>query len=201
LVPTENLFVKNIYLGFGSDISAVTDNTIKMYCSEDLEFKHESPTDSTNQKTIGFLWYNKTEENQYIGFSDGIITYNEDGSRFEYDEIEYLDKTEADTRLISQKGKNVPTDVTGLDAAASIEEAEPILKECSRLITSDLFNTLRAFKDRLRGLDELQEIIDIRLSSTNGKTYNCPDLGAELDEHTDGIIEYFSKQLAFASAI
>ena len=199
-VPTENLFVNNVYLGFGSDISAITDNTIQLYSSDDMNFKHYEPSDTTNQKTLRFLWYNKTESNKYIGFSDGLVTRNEDGSIFEYDEIDYLNASEVDARLMAQKGKSVPTDKIGLDAAASIEEAEPILKECSRLITSDLTNTFKSFKDRLRGLTDLQKIIDTLLTSSND-TVNFPKLGKELGDYTEKIISYFSKQLKYAAAV
>jgi hypothetical protein len=40
------------------------------------------------------LWYNKDENNTYIGFSDGIYDPN-------YDEIQYLKDTEQDSRLVS----------------------------------------------------------------------------------------------------
>ncbi len=200
-VPTENLFVKNIYLGFGSDISAVTDNTVQLYSSDDMGFKHFTASDSTNQKTLGFLWYNKTEDNKYVGFSDGVVTRNEDDSIFDYDEITYLNDSEVDSRLMAQKGKTIATDTIGLDAAASIEEAEPILNQCSKLITSDLTNTFKSFKDRLRGLVELQEEIDDILTSTSGATENLPDMGEELDEYITKIVEYFTDQLAYAAAL
>jgi hypothetical protein len=66
-----------------------------------MSFKHYEPSDTTNQKTLRFLWYNKTESNKYIGFSDGVVTRNEDGSIFEYDEIDYLNASEVDARLMA----------------------------------------------------------------------------------------------------
>jgi len=48
---------------------------------------------ATNLKKIGLVWYNKDEDNQYIGFSDGI--YQPD-----YDELTYLEESATDTRLI-----------------------------------------------------------------------------------------------------
>jgi hypothetical protein len=38
------------------------------------------------------LWYNKTDENQYIGFNDGKFD-------LDYDEIEYLKLSNRDARL------------------------------------------------------------------------------------------------------
>ena len=46
------------------------------------------------------LWYNKDEDNTYIGFSDGIYDSG-------YDEITYLEISEVDSRLVAQIGKDV----------------------------------------------------------------------------------------------
>ena len=71
IVP--NIFVKDIYIAFGVETSSIQDNTIKLYNTENSSFNYTSPTDSTNTKNLGFLWYNKNEDGDYIGFSDGIV--------------------------------------------------------------------------------------------------------------------------------
>jgi hypothetical protein len=35
-------------------------------------YKYNPANDSTNLKKIGLVWYNKDENNKYVGFSDGI---------------------------------------------------------------------------------------------------------------------------------
>jgi uncharacterized protein YfbU (UPF0304 family) len=77
----------------------VEDNVIKLYTTEDTSFNYASPNDSTNKKQIGFLWYNKTEENKYIGFSDGVVEIDENSEIIPYDELEYLEKKESEERL------------------------------------------------------------------------------------------------------
>jgi hypothetical protein len=90
-----NLLLKNVYLSFGSDISNIDDNVIKLYTNEPLEYDRLSDEESVNTKGIGLLWYNKDDNGKYLGFSDGI--YDK-----EYDEIEYLGLSERDSRLLSQ---------------------------------------------------------------------------------------------------
>jgi hypothetical protein len=75
--------LKNLYLSFGSDIANIDDNLVKLYTNEPFEFDRLDNNESTNTKGIGLLWYNKNDNGQYVGFSDGI--YDKD-----YDEIEYL---------------------------------------------------------------------------------------------------------------
>jgi hypothetical protein len=43
---------------------------------------------------MGLMWYNKDENNKYVGFSDGVY----DSS---YDEFEYLEKAQVSSRLIA----------------------------------------------------------------------------------------------------
>ena len=76
-IPVEdewyNIFVDNVKISFGTNIANVEDNTLKIYTLSNEGFNYTNPTDQTNTKTIGMLWYNKNELNQYLGFSDGIV--------------------------------------------------------------------------------------------------------------------------------
>ena len=86
------------------------------------------------------MWYNKNEDNTYIGFSDGIYDPA-------YDEIQYLKDTEQDSRLVSQLGKDVPTDEAGLTVSADLEEVLPLLKTLRDTVTRDLNTNVRAFQE------------------------------------------------------
>jgi hypothetical protein len=68
----DNILIKNIELGFGSDLLDVEDNVVRIYSEDSLKFNYNPHSDATNKKKIGLVWYNKDEKNQYIGFSDGI---------------------------------------------------------------------------------------------------------------------------------
>jgi hypothetical protein len=53
---------------------------------------------------MGLIWYNKDENNRYLGFSDGDYD-------FDYDEAEYLKLSEKNSRLLAEIGKpGIPTD-------------------------------------------------------------------------------------------
>jgi hypothetical protein len=58
-------------LGFGSNITGIADNVLQIYTPNRLEYKYHLPTDTTNRKKIGLVWYNKNEFDKYLGFSDG----------------------------------------------------------------------------------------------------------------------------------
>jgi hypothetical protein len=144
-----NIFVNNVKVSFGTNIANVEDNTLKIYTLSDKSFNYKNPTDQTNTKTIGMLWYNKNELNQYLGFSDGIVDLK-DGKVEPYDEIKYLTEQKKNIRLASQLGKdNVPKDIAGLELAALVDEAFIAVEEAKVLINTDLINALKSCEARL----------------------------------------------------
>jgi hypothetical protein len=89
-------------LGFGSDLAMLEDNSLKLY-TPDLPFYDYNGSfgSSANHKRLGLIWCNKTETNEYIGFSDGIVDIDDDGNIVPYDEIEYLKASNFDERLVA----------------------------------------------------------------------------------------------------
>jgi hypothetical protein len=71
--PSPNILLKNVYVALGSNLTRVADNSLKIYSLQDNAFKFTGANDSTNRKDIGFVWYNKNDKNEYVGFSDGIV--------------------------------------------------------------------------------------------------------------------------------
>ena len=152
LVPEadfDNILVKNIYLSFGSDLTKIEDNTLQIFTGDSALYNGSE--NSSNSREIGLLWYNKDEDNTYIGFSDGLYDLN-------YDEIKYLKDTEQDSRLVSQLGKDVPTDEAGLKVSADFEEVMPLLKTLRDTITRDLNNNIRAFREQIETIAETTEL-------------------------------------------
>ena len=134
----DNILVKNIYLSFGFDLTKIEDNTLQIFTGDSAIYNGDE--NSSNSREIGLLWYNKNEDNTYIGFSDGIYDPT-------YDEIQYLKDTEQDSRLVSQLGKDVPTDEAGLTVSADLEEVLPLLKTLRDTVTRDLNTNVRAFQE------------------------------------------------------
>lgn len=192
-----NLLLKNVYLSFGSDISNIDDNVIKLYTNEPLEYDRLSDEESINTKGIGLLWYNKDDNGKYLGFSDGI--YDK-----EYDEIEYLELSEGDSRLLSQQGKDVPLDEAGLDLSADIVEAEILLNRLRNSITQDLYQMIHSFRARIEGIcnDTKNNTIEKDYFNTllNSSTGSIAAAGKQLEEDTKKIVEYYLAKLSNARA-
>ena len=72
--------INDLQLGFGSNVTGISDNVIQIYSPNSLDYKYYLHNDATNKKKIGLVWYNKNEVDKYLGFSDGY--YDPD-----YDEI------------------------------------------------------------------------------------------------------------------
>ena len=188
-----NIAVENIELGFGSDLVAVGDNTLKIYTESDPQYKYYGhnpyPYDKklgypneinkvTNEKRLGLLWYNKNDLNEYLGFSDGL--YDPD-----YDEIEYLDLAKEDTRLTVQMGRDgIPTDRDSLNLAANLEEAIPLITKAMKVVTQDLTTTLRALRSQVEGITTFTNEIDklIALAAAGGSD-SLAMLAADIDDN------------------
>lgn len=204
---TENIIVNNIELGFGSDLTAIGDNTVKIYTESDSVYKYQghspAPYDRklgypnqlnavTNQKTLGILWYNKNDLNEYVGFSDGL--YDPD-----YDEIAYLDLAREDTRLTAHIGREgVPTDKESLELAANIEEGKPLIESAMKVVTQDLITMLRALHAQFEGIDDFTTEINNCITSLKGiATDNANSIKNTLtllDTQYSKILEYGKKK-------
>jgi hypothetical protein len=55
--------------------------------STKMQYDKNSLNEDINTKTIYATWYNKTDDNEFIGFSDGVVDK-------EYDEDKYLNEYE-----------------------------------------------------------------------------------------------------------
>ena len=93
--PAEGFYditLSNFYVSFGNELSKVEDNTVKISTFNDVVY--EIGEESAKPK-CNVTWYNKDENNKYIGFSDGrpvINSENEIDATNAYSELEYLDK-------------------------------------------------------------------------------------------------------------
>lgn len=189
-----NLLMKNVYLSFGSDIANIDDNTVKLYTNEPLEYDRLADNESVNTKGIGLLWYNKNDAGQYLGYSDGIVDRD-------YDEIEYLQLSEHDSRLLAQQGKDVPLDEIGLDLSADIVDAEKLLEKLTTSITQDLYQMIWAFYSRIEGVVNDTENNDLENyfnNLTNAQTGLIAAAGKQLDEDSKKMVDYYLAKLSNA---
>lgn len=160
-----NIFVRNIITGFGSEIANIEDNTLQIYTKQSLYYNE---SEASHEKDLAIAWYNKNSSNEYLGFSDGKYDKN-------YDEIEYLKESAKISRLTSRRSENVPDDYPGLSLAADIEELNNKLGNVGKVMQYDLKNLLDTYKTRLNDVIIKDDIISdrfekiIELSNESGQ--------------------------------
>ena len=157
IIGNEKIWIKDITIGFGSNLIEIEDNSLKLYTNNSNTYVYNEGNGSEeNDKQLGLIWYNKTENNEYVGFSDGVFDLN-------YDEIEYRKESYADARLMAQKGKaGVATDEESLTLTANIDEASSMMIDTYTALTTDLAQVLLALKRQVTStdfVDELNELI------------------------------------------
>lgn len=87
-----DIILSNFYVSFGNELSKIEDNTVKITTFDDIVYEVGG---ASAQPKCNITWYNKDENNKYIGFSDGrpiINSENNIDTENAYSEFEYIDK-------------------------------------------------------------------------------------------------------------
>lgn len=137
----DNIFIKNIEFGFGSDLKDIEDNSVKIYCQNSLKYNHDPHDNNTNLKKIGLVWYNKDENDKYIGFSDGIYDPT-------YDEFDYLAMSNFDMDLINKQKElsySGPKDKMGLTFAVHCDISEKTFQDILKIFTNSINGEYTSF--------------------------------------------------------
>jgi len=105
----------SIEIYFGMDMSKINDDTFTIYSSSSSTYNMIKAEDNPNynRKEIFPVWFNKTTEGSYIGFSDGIYSlkdYEDEPIGEEYDEDEYLQKYKEYEKIARLKLTNLEAD-------------------------------------------------------------------------------------------
>lgn len=197
-VDGENpIHFKNVTLGFGTDLTTVEDNSLKIYTTSSATYQYNEGEGANLTKDFGLVWYNKTEDDQYIGFSDGVINVN-NGIVQNYDEIEYNKLSFADARLLAQKAKsNVPTDELGLSLAANIAESETYYTQAYKALTTDLAQVLSSMGRQL-GNSTLRNDVNTFIA---GNDAILTQYGVRAEELAQDLVAYYSDILQYAADV
>lgn len=159
----DNIFVNNIAIGMGCDLTLLENNKLQLYSDDSPQYKYYPHTNESNLKTMGLLWINKDDENRYVGFSDGIYDPT-------YDELDYLEKSKVNARLVKYKGKeNVPPDEQSLNLAANIDEAATAIKNAVNVVNRDLVKVLREFQSMVSNVNQLSDNIGLLINLSSGE--------------------------------
>lgn len=71
VMPYSNILVDNINVSFGYNAEQVEDNTVKISTADSLTY--DNIKDASVTKKLTLTWYNKDENNKYLGFADGAF--------------------------------------------------------------------------------------------------------------------------------
>lgn len=149
----DDILVKDITIGLGNNIEQISDNTLQIYSSNSLDYTY---TGDNEDKSLLLLWYNKDNNNKYIGFNDCEFDTEWDkeiDGKFDtqYNEVEYRKASERYNRLSAQLGKEgIPQDEQGLTIAANFEEGKPIFNNIYKLFSTDLYRLIRQMSSNIR---------------------------------------------------
>ena len=187
----EDIIVSDIYIGLGVDLIQVEDNKAEIQTAESLNY-NDPTTDVDNTKIIRLQWYNKDENNQYIGFSDGIVPEST-----EENELDYAKRLSEHNRIVAQMKKDgVPDDYAGFELNARCEEIQTIWKTLRTLIDKDLYSEIKKFRNALNGKakDEFADwIADIDGGINSDTGYNI-----EIKKQFENLLDFYKNGLSFA---
>ena len=187
----DNIFVSDIAVGMGCDLTLLKDNKLQLYTSDNLIYKYNSHSDITNLKNMKILWINKDDENRYVGFSDGV--YDPD-----YDELEYLEISKENTRLTKYKNvENIPFDKQSLMLAANIDEAASAITNATNVVSRDLVRTIREFQSVLSNLKLSEDIGKLINSSKKNEEYYLPGYASSIMDLLKLSREQYAKILKY----
>ena len=202
-----NIKVQNVIIGFGSQIYKIPDNSIKIYTDNTNTFKVENKNPEVAEtKQLKLLWYNKTEDNEYVGFSDGKASNFSDGKLYsDYDEIAYRQLVKKDTRLLNQKSDEYYDDELSLSIAADRVDINKLAKSSARVIQGELYRELRGLYKWTKNMfeedeDENDTIIDEMLDEKGiaEELESLPKLAISLENNADALSDYYLTALKAA---
>ena len=188
----DNILVKNIQIGLGTNIVGIEDNTLNLYTYDSIVFDYDKQTEEDNKRNLQFIWYNKDENNKYIGFSDNKI----DDKTENYDEMEYLDINAKNILLQSKLNiPNIPTDEKGLNLATDIDTVEAKIIDILTIYKTDVSKHLAKLKSAVLPLEN--DPIGAYLAKLNEIIISIEEEDGELNT----LISYYKKVLKYAYEI
>ena len=116
----------------------------------------------------------------------------------EYDEIDYLKRTNLDSRLVAQLGRaDVPSDANGLKLAADLKDTKPLMIKARDYLTKEVANVLKSLRRQVPNTT-FEEELDLLLDISTGvliTQYNNADQAIEdWDNQYVQILQYAYNQ-------
>lgn len=172
--PVNNILMSNLQIVLGDNLISIPDNTFSLVVDDE---KDSSTTYYDGEtKIIRATWYNKTEDNEFIGFSDGVVDT-------EYDEEEYQNEFETEwSGAQSAEIEDVAPLKQSLQIYYDAEKIHSTLGEMRRYADQDIYTLVTALNNYLIKFNQTGYTNeDIATSIVNYQTALIKALGEEQD--------------------
>lgn len=192
-----DIILSNFYVSFGNELSKIEDNTVKITTFDDTVYEVGS---ASAKPKCNITWYNKDENNKYIGFSDGrpIINNNDIDIDNAYSEFEYLELNPyySDINYMPENfvtaftDLHFPMDKNGLKIEKEYVEAKNKVDKIAKLRKS-ILEKMKNAKEKLgeaNALDTLTQLVNDFSTVTNNFTnsFTFFTLGGSATSDTPG---------------
>lgn len=186
----DNIFVSDIYIALGDDVTTIEDNTFKIYTNDSLDY---SQTTLNDPRTIYSIWYNKDEFNQFIGFGDGVPDDNYDENTYQ-DEYETLMKG---ATLGESVEEDIPRIKEALQIYANAEDLNNILDAISSQIDVTFNQMIITLKEQMLGysISVNSQSVDSARENLSAALAAASILSTDADESTVPIITWYKDWL------
>lgn len=174
LEPVNNILMSNLQIVLGDNLISIPDNTFSLVVDDE---KDNSTTYYDGEtKIIRATWYNKTEDNEFIGFSDGVVDTA-------YDEEEYQNEFETEwSGAQSAEIENVAPLKQSLQIYYDAEKIHSTLGQMRRYADQDIYTLITALNNYLIKFNQTDYTNeDIATSIANYQTAFIKALGEEQD--------------------
>ena len=172
LEPINIILMSNLQIVLGDNLISIPDNTFALT----IDDKQDSATTYYDGETkiIRATWYNKTEENKFIGFSDGVVD-------IDYDEEVYLNEFETEwSGSQSAEIKDVAPLKQSLQIYYDAEKIHSILGQMRRYADQDLYTLVTSLNNYLTKFNQTDYIDeDVVTSIINYQSAFIRALGEE----------------------
>lgn len=159
----ENIFINNIEIYFAYDASSVVDNTVKINTADGLEYNGISKENLN--KTLSLIWYNKDENNKYIGFTDGEFGALEEAKNVEKNVYYIQWEHSLNNGSWEPVAENVLDIEVELNPLWSINEYRAVITFQGNTYTSNILQ----FVSKTGLENEIKNSLNLRLTLHNGE--------------------------------
>ena len=161
VMPYSNILVDNINVSFGYNAEQVEDNTVKIGTADSLTYNNIKDASVTKKLTL--TWYNKDENNKYLGFSDGHFA-GQDKDNPLYEIKWYHSQNNGEWALLSDFNDAVIADIE-INLRWAINEYKAIVTYDGNEYSSNILS----FKAETGYDSNIHDQLNMELELRNGK--------------------------------